>query len=184
MIEGEKGKPFVINETGWGEFEITLKLYYVTESGEKAQTLYHHLRLHPYGKTDEEKARSRQPSGDVISWNYEEQLFNEPYESFFHVLTSGAHIPGRPQPTKKAAAALDPTAGVVYERSALVPRQLTLEQPFSKETEDLEKQRMNKALERVQAWVEETKGASAEKEKELAALKKENAAAAAAASGS
>jgi hypothetical protein len=59
VIEGEKGKPFVVNETGWGEFEITLKLYYATESGEKAQTLYHHLHLHPYGKTDEEKARSR-----------------------------------------------------------------------------------------------------------------------------
>ncbi|SPN98496.1 related to Protein AF-9 homolog [Cephalotrichum gorgonifer] len=179
MIEGEKGKPFVINETGWGEFEITLKLYYVTESGEKAQTLYHHLRLHPYGKTEEEKKRSCQPDGNIISWNYEEQIFNEPYEPFFKVLTTGAHPKDSQQaPGGKKAPALDPNAGVVYERSALVPRHLTREQPFSRETEDLEKERINKAFDKIQSWVDETKVANAEKEKELLALRKENAAAA------
>lgn len=171
MIDGEKGKPFTVDETGWGEFEITMKLYYASDSGEKAQTIYHHLRLHPYGKTDEEKARSRQPNGDVISWNYEEQLFNEPYEAFFTVLTSGAHSR---QPRKGP---LDPAAGIVYERSALVPRHLTAEQPFSRETEELETRRIDKALETIQGWIEETKEGNAAKEKELAALKAENAAA-------
>lgn len=174
MIDGEKGKPFIVEETGWGEFEITMKLYYASDSGEKAQTIYHHLRLHPYGKTEEEKARSRQPNGDIISWNYEEQLFNEPYEAFFDVLTSGAQSRQAP---KKGSAALDPKAGIVYERSALVPRHLTAEQPFSRETEELESQRINKAMEKIQGWIDETKEGNAKKEKELAALKKENAAA-------
>lgn len=172
MIDGEKGKAFTVDETGWGEFEITMKLYYASDSGEKAQTIYHHLRLHPYGKTDEEKARSRQPNGDVISWNYEEQIFNEPYEAFFDVLTSGAQ-----SRQGKKGAPLDPAAGVVYERSALVPRHLTAEQPFSRETEDLETQRIRKALETVQGWIDETKEGNVAKEKELVALKKENAAA-------
>lgn len=171
MIDGVKGKAFSVDETGWGEFEITMKLYYVTESGEKAQTLYHHLRLHPYGKTDEEKARSRQPNGDVISWCYEEQLFNEPYEAFFDVLTSGAH---HKQPKKTP---LDPRAGVVYERSALVPKHLTAEQPFSREAEDLEKDRISRALDAIQGWVDETKASSVEREAELAELRRENAAA-------
>lgn len=172
MIDGEKGKAFTLDETGWGEFEITMKLYYASDSGEKAQTIYHHLRLHPYGKTDEEKARSRQPNGDVISWNYEEQIFNEPYEAFFDVLTSGAH-----SRQGKKGAALDPAAGIVYERSALVPRHLTAEQPFSRETEEIESQRIRKALETVQGWIDQTKEGNVAKEKELVALKKENAAA-------
>src|SRR5690606_9365528 len=118
----------------------------------------------------EERARSRQANGDVISWCYEEQLFNEPYEAFFDVLTSGAHH----KTPKKGP--LDPRAGIVYERSALVPKHLTAEQPFSKETEELEKERISRALETIQKWVDETKASSAEKEKELAELKKENAA--------
>ena len=183
MVEGEKGKPFVVNETGWGEFEITIKLYYSSESGEKAQTLYHHLRLHPYGKNDEEKARSRQPDGAIIAWNYEEQLFNEPYEVFYNLLTSGAHAragqaPGGKGAASKKPAAVDPASGIVYERSALVPLHLTAEQPFSKETEDIERERISKALEKVMGWIDETKTANAEKEKRLAELKAENAAAA------
>jgi YEATS domain-containing protein 4 len=181
VIEGEKGKPFVVNETGWGEFEITLKLYYATESGEKAQTLYHHLHLHPYGKTDEEKARSRRAGGEVVAWNYEEQLFNEPYEAFFSILTSGAHLPKGPGNNKgsnKAAAAPDPNAGLVYERSALVPTRMSLEQPFSKQTEELELKRIQDALGRVMGLVEKTKAANADKEKKLAELRAENAAAA------
>ena len=187
MIEGEKGKPFVVNETGWGEFEITIKLYYSTESGEKAQTLYHHLRLHPYGKNDEEKARSRQPNGDIIAWNYEEQLFNEPYEVFYNILTSGAH-PRAGQGVKGGGTAaankkqqnapIDPASGIVYERSALVPLHMTAEQPFSKEAEDLERERISKALEKVVGWIDETKKGNLEKEKKLAELRAENAAAA------
>ena len=90
MIDGKPGEPFVVKETGWGEFEITIKLYYVSESGEKPQTLYHHLRLHPYGRTEEEKETMRLNGGEVISWTYEEQIFNEPYEPFYEILTSGA----------------------------------------------------------------------------------------------
>ncbi|KAL2164417.1 hypothetical protein VTH06DRAFT_3633 [Thermothelomyces fergusii] len=93
MIEGEKGKAFELHETGWGEFEIAIKLYYVPESAEKPQTLYHHLRLHPYGRTEEEKAAMRLNGGEVISWAYEEQIFNEPYEPFYELLTSGAVPP-------------------------------------------------------------------------------------------
>ncbi|KAL2260396.1 hypothetical protein VTK26DRAFT_5602 [Humicola hyalothermophila] len=99
MIEGEKGKPFQLHETGWGEFEIAIKLYYVPESAEKPQTLYHHLRLHPYGRTEEEKEAMRLNGGQVISWSYEEQIFNEPYEPFYEILTSGAMPPSSATPS-------------------------------------------------------------------------------------
>ncbi|KAL2156204.1 hypothetical protein VTH82DRAFT_949 [Thermothelomyces myriococcoides] len=104
MIEGEKGKPFELHETGWGEFEIAIKLYYVPESAEKPQTLYHHLRLHPYGRTEEEKEAMRLGGGEVISWAYEEQIFNEPYEPFYEILTSGAMPPSSSTPSSSSAA--------------------------------------------------------------------------------
>uniref|UniRef100_A0A0D2XDW2 Protein AF-9 homolog n=1 Tax=Fusarium oxysporum (strain Fo5176) TaxID=660025 RepID=A0A0D2XDW2_FUSOF len=90
MVEGEPGKPFVVEETGWGEFDITIKLYYVNDSGEKPQTLYHYLRLHPYGRNEEEKQAMIASNGEIRAWSYEEQLFNEPYEVFYNLLTQGA----------------------------------------------------------------------------------------------
>lgn len=99
LTGGKSGKKpqnaFVVNETGWGEFEITIKLYYDSKSGEKPQTLYHHLRLHPYGRNEAEKEAMR-TGGEVIAWTYEEQVFNEPFEDFFKILTSGARDKGTP----------------------------------------------------------------------------------------
>lgn len=40
--------PFEVTETGWGEFDVIIKLHFHPVSGEKPQTLYHHLKLHPY----------------------------------------------------------------------------------------------------------------------------------------
>ncbi|KAF8897902.1 yeats family-domain-containing protein [Infundibulicybe gibba] len=40
--------PFEVSETGWGEFEIQIRITFIPESGEKAMTLYHHLKLHPW----------------------------------------------------------------------------------------------------------------------------------------
>lgn len=40
--------PFEVSETGWGEFDVIIKLHFHPVSGEKPQTLYHHLKLHPY----------------------------------------------------------------------------------------------------------------------------------------
>ena len=205
MIEGEKGKPFEIHETGWGEFEIAIKLYYVPESSEKPQTLYHHLRLHPYGRTEEEKEAMRL-NGQVISWAYEEQIFNEPYEPFYEILTSGALPPPPPPPqsssssSSSASGARGGTAaaaggkskdkdrdrdrdrdkqykeaprseGGVLERSAMVPLTSRPEQPFSRETEQLEIEKLKKALVKVEGMVREMRAKMAEKEEKLKALK-------------
>jgi len=161
MIEGEKGKAFQIQETGWGEFEITIKLYYVPESGEKPQTLYHHLRLHPYGRTEEEKETMRLNGGEVISWTYEEQIFNEPYEAFYDILTSGAlPVPGTAGGSKTGGKGKGSNAkgkeqeaqrseGGVLERSAMIPMTNRPGQPFSRETEQLEIKKLNEAMAKV-----------------------------------
>lgn len=186
VIDGEPGKPFVVEETGWGEFEITLKLYYVSESGEKPQTLYHHLRLHPYGRTDEDREAMR-ATGEVPAWTYEEQLFNEPYETFYEILTTGAlALPksaaaagasGSPAASSAAAAALAPigkrSEGGVLARSAMVPLLSRQKSPFSRETEQLEIKKLKDAQGSVQGMTEKLLAELRVKEERLAALKKE-----------
>lgn len=177
-IDAEPGKPFSVSETGWGEFEITIKLYYVAESGEKAQTLYHHLRLHPYGRTDTEKEAMR-ANGEVPAWTYDEQLFNEPYEAFYEVLTSGAIPPANPTGKGKGKAAQQAkrSAGGVLERSAMIPLQTRPGQPFSRETEETEVQQLKDVGVTVAEMTEKLMREVKEKEKRLAALRAESAAA-------
>jgi YEATS family len=62
--------PFEVSETGWGEFEIAIKIYFHTASGEKPVTLYHHLRLHPY--EDDGTGQPWPKEKPVTSFNYDE----------------------------------------------------------------------------------------------------------------
>lgn len=171
---------FVVSETGWGEFEITIKLYYATQSGEKPQTLYHHLRLHPYGRTEEEKETMRaQGGGEIKAWIYEEQLFNEPYDDFYKILTSGARDKNAPLGGKgkgKGKGAAQPVReGDVKERSAMIPLTNRPGQPFSRETEQLEIKRLNEAEDKVNEMIRDMSEVIKAKEAQLAALKTANA---------
>ncbi|KAJ0165806.1 Protein AF-9 -like protein, partial [Colletotrichum tanaceti] len=190
MIDGEPGKPFLIQETGWGEFEITIKMYYASESGEKPQTLYHNLRLHPYGRTDAEKEQMlRQNDGEIRAWAFDEQIFNEPYEAFYEVLTSGAQPKGHPAgkggkgKNKPIPPLPEKTSNVqvAWERSALLPAVNKPGQPFSLETEQIEVKKLREAEAKVKEMAKHQLETLKEKEAQLAALKAENAAAAAAA---
>lgn len=231
MVEGVKGQPFQIHETGWGEFEITMKLYYVPESSEKPQTLYHHLRLHPFGRTEEEKEAMRLNGGEVISWVYEEQIFNEPYEPFYDILISGALPPsaltlkdgsgsgggsGAATPTsantpgassnkggnkkghershsrasvttnkdgknnepKEEPFVIQRSEGGVLERSAMIPLVNRPGQPFSRETEQLEIQKLKEAKLKVDEMKKQMMEELEKKQKRLEALKAESAKAA------
>ena len=40
--------PFEVTETGWGEFEIQIRIYFVNEASEKPLIFNHHLKLHPW----------------------------------------------------------------------------------------------------------------------------------------
>ena len=195
VIEGEPGKPFSVTETGWGEFDITIKLYYVNESGEKPQTLYHYLRLHPYGRTDEEKQAMVTQNGEVRAWSYEEQLFNEPYEAFYQLLTAGA-VPrgwksssgagsgkgkGKGKSKNKAPPPLPaPDSGDVWERTAMIPNHNRPGQPFSRETEAAEIKKLKEAQAKTEDMTRTLTAEMKDKEELLARLKAENQAAAAA----
>lgn len=186
VIEGEPGKPFLVEETGWGEFDIAVKLYYVNESGEKPQTLYHYLRLHPYGRTEEEKQAMVTEHGEVCSWSYEEQLFNEPYDAFYQLLTNGA-VPkgwkpaggGKGKGKNRAPPPLPaPESGDVWERTAMIPNNNRPGQPFTRETEAAEVKKLQDAKDKTEQMCKELTDQLREKEKLLQELKAENQAAA------
>ncbi|PWN39551.1 yeats-domain-containing protein, partial [Ceraceosorus guamensis] len=40
--------PFQVTETGWGEFDIQIRIVFVPEANEKPLTTYHRLKLHPW----------------------------------------------------------------------------------------------------------------------------------------
>ncbi|KAK0553299.1 NuA4 histone H4 acetyltransferase complex and the SWR1 complex subunit [Tilletia horrida] len=127
--------PFQVTETGWGEFEIVIKIYFIAEAGEKPITLYHHLKLHPWlapaikpaiAKKDEElsglaaqqsnQLASQKPPPVVHSWQYEEIVFPEPTETFYDILV--AHPPS-PLPPVSDEGYAEPEAYKAWVRSVL-----------------------------------------------------------------
>lgn len=170
------GDPFQTSCTGWGEFEINIKIFYEPLSQEKAQIIYHHLNLHPYGATEAEKDVMR-ASGIVKSWQYEEQVFNEPYEPFYDILTS-------PVPRGKGSGAKAANAGQtrvmgggmvssVGERTALIPLANRPNQPFSRDTEKTEIRKLEAAMKKVEEQQKEQQRALREGEQTLRRLKAE-----------
>lgn len=110
--------PFSVTETGWGEFEIQIKIFFVPEAGEKPLTILHHLKLHPWpsgpvGTTvppPEAPADGTAPPPPpplppaVHSWQYEEIVFPEPLEAFYEILVAN---PPTPWPATSAQAFAD-----------------------------------------------------------------------------
>ncbi|CAE7217649.1 unnamed protein product [Rhizoctonia solani] len=84
--------PFEITETGWGEFDIPIRITFVSESGEKAITLIHHLKLHPWlppaTLPDATGAAvTAPPTRDPIhAWQYDEIVFTDPPAAFMKIL--------------------------------------------------------------------------------------------------
>ncbi|KAJ3348651.1 NuA4 histone H4 acetyltransferase complex and the SWR1 complex subunit [Entophlyctis luteolus] len=85
--------PFEVHESGWGEFEILIKISFV-DSQEKPMALFHQLQLYPkdevLGGPDMDA-----PKQLVISEHYDElsdlctvasKVINEPYEEFLEPL--------------------------------------------------------------------------------------------------
>jgi YEATS domain-containing protein 4 len=159
--------PFEVTETGWGEFEIQIKLYFVPESTEKPQTLWHSLKLHPYGADIEGK---RERKEKVISQNYEEVIFNEPVEQFYDILTGGpstSQQPSKGKSGKNTKQQQQQASG----RTADLPFNDSPGNPYSRAAENKELDRLTEAHKTVEQMLKEEKAQLIEREKKLAELK-------------
>ena len=78
--------PFEVQETGYGEFGVEIRLYFAQEAGEKAVYREHYLVLAPYG--DEGQRARQERENFVMAERLETVEFNEPTVEFFKTLTS------------------------------------------------------------------------------------------------
>ncbi|XP_022763116.1 transcription initiation factor TFIID subunit 14b-like isoform X2 [Durio zibethinus] len=69
--------PFELSESGWGEFEIAITLYFHSDVCEKPLNLFHHLKLYP-----EDESGPMSTKKPVVVEFYDEIVFTEPSESF------------------------------------------------------------------------------------------------------
>ncbi|KAF7775801.1 hypothetical protein Agabi119p4_4194 [Agaricus bisporus var. burnettii] len=159
--------PFEVSETGWGEFEIQIRITFVAESGEKAMTLYHHLKLHPWAAAGEPEIPPLNVAikmGPVHSWQYDEVVFNDPFQNFLNILTAHPPTPlpkvrRKPVPFHLANPnSLEASRGGVPE--------------FSQAMEKEELERVEEARKAVVAETDKWRNTLIEKEKELSELQK------------
>lgn len=136
---------------------------------EKPQTLWHGLKLHPYGPDAEGKKARRET---VVSQNYEEVLFNEPVEQFYDLLTGGAGVApqqAKGKSTKGKQAQLQSNA--VGGRTAEIPHSDSPKNPYSQKTEAKELDRIIEATKTVEKILKDEKAKLMERERVLAGLK-------------
>ncbi|KAL8999518.1 MAG: hypothetical protein Q9188_005868 [Gyalolechia gomerana] len=158
--------PFEVTETGWGEFEVQIKIHFVPEANEKPQTIWHHLKLHPYGPDAERQRERKEP---VVSECYEEVVFNEPVEAFYDLLTtsSGGGTGGRGKASKGSK-----QMGMGDKKGDRVA-ELPFEGTYSQKEEGRELDRLGEAIKTVEVMVKEERKKLEEREKMLLDLKSE-----------
>lgn len=119
------------------------------------------MKLHPYGPDAE--ALKDQP---IISQNYEEVVFNEPVEAFYEILTGGVE-----KGKAKAGKAGSKQAALAKARTAEIPMTATQANPYSKETEQKEHDRLQEAIKKVDELVGEETEALRKTEAQLLELR-------------
>lgn len=78
--------PYEVTETGWGEFEVVIKLYF-HDPTERPVTLYHILKLFQSPIVEGEVLPQDTKKG-LVSESYEEIVFQEPTQLMQHHLNS------------------------------------------------------------------------------------------------
>lgn len=143
--------PFEITETGWGEFEVIIKIFFLTEANEKPVQFYHHLKLHPYNGVGPNNGIPKvRENGVVESILYDELIFNEPTEAFFKIITNKPGHLLNQKKTEENVFSLELEAEELYRINnglATVQEQILSERKRLQELE-LEKQKLENAQEK------------------------------------
>lgn len=78
--------PYEVTETGWGEFEVVIKLYF-HDPTERPVTLYHILKLFQSPIVDGEIS-TQDTKKVLVSESYEEIVFQEPTQMMQYCLNN------------------------------------------------------------------------------------------------
>lgn len=69
--------PFEVKETGWGEFEVIIKIYFV-DPNERPVTIYHHLKLFEHDQNNPGGPPKIDKTKTIVSEHYDEIVFQDP----------------------------------------------------------------------------------------------------------
>lgn len=165
--------PFLTYLFSWGEFEIQIRIHFVAESGEKPIALYHHLKLHPWSLTFSTPGTDPEiPSpenaaklGPVHSWQYDEIVFTDPFQSFLNLLM--AYPPTLLSKTSKKPVPFHTSnpASLEESKKGAVPE-------FTCAMEKEEGERLDEARDKIVKEQDKWRGILVEREKELERLQK------------
>jgi YEATS domain-containing protein 4 len=149
---------------------------FVAESGEKPIMISHYLKIHPWTidptaaardwVSDQDLAEARR-LGPVHSWQYDEIVFNDPYQGFLEKLMQHPPTPlprGRKRPIPFHAA--NPTRADLEASRGGVPE-------FTQDMEKQEAERLDAAADAVMFEQERWQNRLAEKERELEMLRQQ-----------
>ena len=157
----------------WGEFHAQITITFVPESQEKPIKISHYIRIHqwqmPDPYWDPESGLPKPPAPPAVpaqdsvhAWQYDEIVFNDPFQSFLSILTQHPPTPlpkakRRPVPFHTAhPASLEASRGGVPE--------------FTQEMEREEAERLETARKAVIAEQDKWRQTLIEKERELEKL--------------
>ncbi|KAF8343685.1 yeats family protein [Amanita rubescens] len=161
--------PFEVTETGWGEFEVQIRITFVPEAGEKNLTLYHHIKLHPWTTTaageQAENASTNALDEPVHSWQYDEIVFSDPYQNFLNLLTQHPPTPLPKAKTKPVPFHLSNPGSLEASKGGLPEFTIVMEKE--------ECDRLEEAKKSILAEQTRWKEILLEKEKELEQLQKQ-----------
>ncbi|CAL5036571.1 unnamed protein product [Urochloa decumbens] len=140
--------PFELSESGWGEFEIAITLYFHSDVCEKRLDLFHQLKLYP-----EEEAGPQSTKKPVVVETYDEIVFPEPTEAFFQRVQNhpAANVPRLPPGiTLPSSSSMEI---VPYEKKRGDTKDHHLSQWFSNFSEADELLKLAAARQQVQAHI-------------------------------
>jgi len=79
--------PYEVTETGWGEFEIVIKIFFA-DPVERPATIFHVLKLFQHGQPQDAAALMQEGKKVVVSEFYDEIIFQDPTQYMQPLLTS------------------------------------------------------------------------------------------------
>lgn len=125
--------PFQIEETGWGGFQVEVKLFFVPEVGSRPQDRSHFLQLEPYGDEAEQEKQKREK---VVRSEFIDIIeFNEPTEALYDILTDETQFKQPKMRGKGKGKASAMKRGDGDEHTVELPAKSSATNAYSKETE-------------------------------------------------
>ncbi|KAG9049510.1 NuA4 histone H4 acetyltransferase complex and the SWR1 complex subunit [Tulasnella sp. UAMH 9824] len=163
--------PFEVTETGWGEFEVQIRVTFVSEANEKPISFHHHLKLHAWAPQPTNPLAASPaptpPDGPVNAWQYDEIVFTDPTKTFLDILLK--HPPTPLPKTRRRGA----PPHIAYPASLVNQAKGGGMPEFTQLMEKEEAERLDQAKKDIVAETDKLRNLLIEREKELERVKKE-----------